>query len=434
MIHISRSAALLAVVLASPLGTVPAAAQMPYTPRALSLGGAIGASARGYESVLYNPALLSLSDGPGWSVALAQFSAGTSVVGPRASDLPDFLDYSSLTEERQQELMAMIPDGGTAVDLDLRAPVAALQVGRMGFALSYVTLGEHTLGRDLVELFFDGYDQTRTDYVVGNTGGTRASMWDLAAAYGRSVGPVSLGATAHYYRGRTVVRTAAFEPDYDLVNQRVSVEYVGVSSEGGSGYGLDVGAALQPLPGLTVSAAVANLVSSLDWNTELTGRSLVLSNEDFADAEYMLLKERYEASEQELGASPSGRHAVVAEGLGLDQWTLPATLHLGAAWKTGLGTEVSAAYQSQLEDGRFGGRWERLAGIGIQQRIPFVTLRLGASSDLADGTMVGGGVRLGVIDVGAAHFTTAARADGAPARDGWAASFSVNTRTLSPLR
>lgn len=413
-----------------PLALGEAAAQIPLTPRALGMGGAYVATARGFESIHYNPAHLALPGAPAWSVAFPQLSVGSSVLGPDVSDLPDFLDYDDLSEQRRQELLALIPAGGTAVDVDVRAPLASVHVGSVGVGLSYGAIGEHTLGKDLVELFFEGYQEGRFDYSVGNTVGTRATFWDLALGYGRQAGPVSVGVTGHYYRGRSLVRTRAFEPEYDLLGRDISVDYVGVESQGGSGYGIDVGVALQPIAGLTLSAAVANALTGMSWDDELVGRRLTLSSADFENSELADLEDRYQSSEQELGATPTGDFAAVAAALDRDAYDLPTTLRLGAAWQAPTGTEIGAAYHGNLSDGLLGGRWDRLLGLGIQQRLPLLALRLGASTDLDGGSILGGGVKLGPVDVGLARFRTAGELDDAD-RDGWAASFGLSVSAPS---
>lgn len=414
-----------------------AAAQIPLSPRALGMAGAYVASARGFESVLFNPANLGLPGTPHWSVAFPQITIGSSVLGPDVSDLPDFFDYDSQNPERRQELLAKIPENGTSVDLVMRAPVASIQSGRFGVSASYAWLGEHTIGKDLVELFFEGVRSGRTDYTVGHTVGTRASFWDFAAGYGRNMGPVSVGVTGHYYRGGTLMRTRAFDPDPTLMMLgRVEVDYVGVYSRDGSGFGVDFGAAFQPISGLTISAALANAFGSLDWSEELAGRSITFDNADFQDSEFSDLEARWDESERDLDPTPTGRFAEVAADLDPDAWTLPRTLRLGAAWQPRSGTEIGAAYNLSMdsdEEGLLGGKWDGLLGAGVQQKLPFVTVRLGASTNLDEGSMIGGGLRLGVLDLALARFTTSGTLTEAD-RDGWAASFSVNVGTRGTMR
>jgi hypothetical protein len=408
----------------------PAAAQIPLAPRALGVGGAYIGLARGHEALFANPANLGLSGHPAWSLGFPQVTAGLSLLGPGTGDLGDFFNYDDLSDQRKAQLLAEIPATGAALEADVRAPVFTWQRGGVALGAAYGFLGEHTFGKDLVELFFDGYEEGRTDYQVGNTGSRRATFWDFAAGYGRSVGPVSVGATAHYYVGRSLVQTRAFEPRYDLLGRDIAVDYVGVSAGGGKGYGLDVGAAMEPLPGLTVSAVVANAVSSMEWSDDLSGKSVTITSADFREAEFQTIRNRYDASEQELGSTPTGAYATTAAGL-TDDTALPTTLRVGAAWtRPGTGTTLTAAFHDNLGEGRLSGRWTRLVAGGVQQQLfTKLLVRAGLSSDLDGGSMVSGGVTLGPIDLAAARLTTGDES-GAD-RSGWVGSFGLSVRTRS---
>lgn len=419
-------AGLLGASLALAAAAAPAAAQIPLSPRALGVGGAYVAVARGHEAVFSNPANLGLSGNPRWSLGFPQVSAGATVLGPDLSDVRRYLSYDDLSDAERADLLSEIPTGGTALEADVRAPLVTWQSGGLALGVAYGFMGEHTVGRDLVDLFLNGYQQGRTDYQVGNTAGRRATFWDFAAAYGRSVGPLSVGATAHYYLGRSMVQTRAFEPTYDLAARDIRVDYVGVRAEGGRGWGLDLGAALQPAPGLTLSAAVANVVHSMEWSDDLTGRRVTLSSSDFRDSEFLHVRSRYDNSDEALGATPTGLYAVAAEGL-LEGAELPTTLRLGASLALATGTTLTAAFHDALSEGRLSGRWDRLAGAGVQQKLPVGTVRLGLSSDLEDGSILGGGVTLGPVDLGVARLTTGE--DGGSSRNGWIGSFGLSVRT-----
>lgn len=411
-----------------------ATAQIPLTPAALGMGGAYVATARGHESIFFNPANLGLPGTPSWSVAFPQVSAGASVLGPDVTDLQDFANYDDLSPARRDELLAKIPASGSAVAVDVRAPLFALQVGGFGLGVAYGLVGEHTVGRDLVELFLEGFEEGRLDYRVGDTRGQRASFFDFAAGFGRQFGPVSLGATGHFYLGRSLVQSRAFEPRFELLfARRIEVDYVGVSSQSGSGFGLDLGAAMSPLPGLTLSAAVANVASSMSWDKELVGRSITLDNEDFDNSDAARLEDKYQSSEQDLGDAPTGRFAQAAEGL-FDDRTFPTQVRLGAAFSPVAGTEIGASYQRTVGDGNLLGTWDQQLGAGVQVAIPLVTLRLGGSTDLDGGSLIGAGLRLGVFDLGIARYNSQGVLDPDSDSDGLAASFSVNVRTRSLLR
>jgi len=420
--RIAAAAALAAVAAA------PAAAQVSLTPRALGMGGAYVAAARGNETLFLNPANLGLADTPRWSVAFPQVSVGGDMLGAAFEDLPEIADYDNVDGDRLHEILETIPDDGTELRYDLRAPLVAIQSGRFAFGVAYGSIGQHTVGKDIVELLFNGYEEGRTDYSVGDTHGSRATFWDFAAAYGRRVGPVSLGVTAHYIRGGTVLNGRLFEPSIDIQARDIEVAYHTVFARGGQGYGVDVGAAMQPIPSLTLSASVVNALADMEWSDELYTRSLTLGRADFDEGEYMIMEDRYERSETRVDATASPLAVLqTAEGL-YDGAYFPATLNAGAAWKGGWGTTLSASYRDRLTEGRLGDEWETTAGVGIQQELPLITLRAGYASNLEEGTMLTGGLSLGVLQLGVA------KVDHGADRTGWVGTFGIGVRTKGELK
>ncbi|HEX7240707.1 MAG TPA: DUF5723 family protein [Longimicrobiaceae bacterium] len=414
---------------AAALAAAPAAAQVPLTPRALGMGGAYVASARGHEALFLNPANLGLAGTPRWSIALPQLGVGTTLEGPAWADLPDMANYDDITDVRKQELLDAIPQGGMELRVDSRLPVFALQTGRFAVGVSYGMVGEHSLGRDLVDLVFNGYEDGRTDYSVGRTQGSRATYLDFAAGYGRRVGPLSLGVTGHYLRGRTLMRSRMFEPRVDVAAEEISVEYVGVLANGGSGYAVDLGAALQPVRGVTLSASVANAFGRMKWSDDLRVRSITLHRADLEGMENdpFWIRDEYELSDRALdpGAATSQEYETARELY--SEAYFPTTLRLGAAWAPARGTELGAAYQGNLTEGRLSGWWDRTASVGVQQKLPLVTVRAGYATNLEEGRMLTGGLSLGPIQLGAA------RVEDGPSRAGYVMTFGVSTRTPDVL-
>lgn len=398
-----------------------AGAQVPLAPRALGAGGAYVAMARGHESVFANPANLGLPGSPAWSVGFPQVAAAGATRGLRVADLRDLVLGDPVAEGQREAILAGIPSEGASLDYALRAPLVTLQMGGFGMGVAYGWTGTQTASRDLVELLLDGYEEGRLDYRVGDTGGTSARYWDVALSYGRTLGPVSVGATGHYLRGQTRSVTRAYEPRYNARDRTLEVDYLGVSSEGGSGFALDLGAALQPAPGVTVSAAVTGLGSRLDWSDALVARSVTLTEADFGDFEPDRIQARWNRSEQPVASAPEPRFSELATGLA-DDARFATRLHLGAAWAAPTGTTVGVGAETSLRDGSLSGRWEQLLGVALEQRLPLVTARIGYAGDWAGSHMLSGGVSLGPVDLAAARLT----GDGG---DGWVASFGLSART-----
>jgi hypothetical protein len=414
------------------LGATQADAQVAMTPRALGMGGAYDGVARGQEAIFVNPALLGLTGTPFWSAAFPQVSFGGTMVGTQFGDLQPMLKYRKATPEQRDEVLARIPADGMQANYDLRSPLAAFQTGNFGVGLSYSSVGQHSVGRDVMELLFDGYEQGRTDYSVGETRGSRAGFWDLAAAYGRSIGPVSLGATGHYYRGGTLVRSMLNEPTYDIIAQDIEVSYRTVMARGGNGYGLDVGAAIQPIPSITLSGSVSNVVSKMTWSDDLRMRSLTMNRHDMENVSAIDLLNRYESSESSVDPDGGSLSAfAVSQGL-YENTDMPSTMRLAAAWKSGLGTDIGVSYREELTESRLGEIWSRSVGAGVQQKVLFTTLRAGYSTDLEGGMMATGGIGLGPLQLGFARIQDG-DVDGFE-RAGWIGTFGVSVRTTGSIR
>lgn len=416
----SIRAPLAALLLTATAGALDA--QVPLTPRALGMGGAYIGAARGYESLFLNPANLGLSDGPRWSIAFPQATAAGTLLGPRFEDLPglyDALDNGTPADS----FLAKIPESGTEAQFDVRAPLATLQIGQMAIGINYGSIGQHTIGRDIIELFVEGYEEGRADYAVGNTSGSRLTYWDVAVGFGQKIGPLSVGATGHYLRGGTTMRSRMYEPRVDVENSDIEVNYVSVLARGGSGYAVDFGAALQPHRTLTISGSVTSALSKLEWSEELKVRDYVLNRSTIDTMSVLNLIKGYSASEEDFDATTASLRALeTADGL-YDDAFLPAVAQVGANWQPFGRTNVGVSYREQLTTGRLGGRWGREISAGIQQKLPLITLRAGYASNFEEGTMISGGLGLGPMQLGVAHLDDGFY-EGAP-RSGWMATFGL---------
>ncbi|HLL84504.1 MAG TPA: hypothetical protein VK420_17700 [Longimicrobium sp.] len=421
----------------------PLSAQLATTPRALGMGGAYVAVARGQEALFQNPANLALPGNPHASAAAPQLTLGATINGLSFGDVNDLRDFDELSDERRADILGRIPDEGTAAEVDIRVPVFSLSFRRALFGVSYNLTGRHGVSRDVVDLVLNGVQQSRLlganayddDAILSQSQGFRASYLDFAAGYAHRVGPVSLGVTGHYLRGNRMVRSGAVGIDTVLspTAPDIRVTYAGVGRDGASGFGLDLGAAIQPSPTLTLSAAVANVVNTLEWKGDSEIRSIVLSRENYRTGDPDQLRNDYAASARPLSeANPvlAARARGLADDLDVGT-TLAPVLRLGAAWEARPGTTVAASYQGELSESRLGGPWDRSLGIGVQHKVPVVTLRAGLSSDLDSGTMLGGGLSFGPLHLGAARLTGSS--EGNSGQSGWLFTFGVGGQTNSRM-
>jgi hypothetical protein len=433
---------LLATAVAAALASAPAAAQVPMAPRALGMAGAFVGVARGQEALFENPANLGLSNTPYWSFAFPQVVVGETTVGLGFRDLWDMRRYDKLSASRKTELLSKVPSAGTAVDIDGRLPIVALSFGHTAVGAAYVVRTDHGVAKDIVDLFLNGYNQQRAlagNYTFPNTTGHRASYIDLAAAHGRRFGLVSVGVTGHYYIGRSVI-TSQLDPAARYctarapapcvtpvaVPQDVNVDYYSLRSEGGHGYGVDVGAAAEPIPGLTVSAAVQNLASSMTWKKDLRYRLITLSRSDFEDADYNQVSTRYDMSERGFDASAPAKVQALRANL-FDNTDFTPLVRLGGAFAARTGTTIGAEYQNRTGDTRLQGMWKQSFALGVQQKLPIITLRAGVAKDDADGSLLSAGASLGPVQLGIGKLKNGTQ-NGAD-RSGWVVTFGLNARS-----
>ena len=427
MPRLSKLPTLLLALALIRIAPLEANAQVPLSPRSLGMGGALIGAARGQEAVFLNPANLGLAGSPRWSVALVGVSAGEELQGLDIGEVIDLVQYDDLSDPERDELFSEVPASGVKLDVDVRAPVVAAQIGSFGFGVSYLTLGGHALSRDLVELLLYGYEEGRTDYAVDDTQGDRASLWDFAVAYGTSTGPVSWGVTGHFLLGQALVRTFMTDPQIDLVNQDINVDYVGLRSGGGTGVAFDLGAAYQLRRDLTLSGVITSAYARLDWSDDFRVRQLELSREDFDNGEGIRdLLTRYERSERPFTEADEELIGQAPERFLQVESHLPTTATLGLAWQPAPRTDLVASYSEDLTSGRLGGDWTRRAGIGVEQRFWHLAGRLGVASDDDGEQMFTGGLSLGPMDLGAARVS--GERNGL-STSGWVGVFGLSMRT-----
>lgn len=423
------------------LAAAPAAAQVPLVPKALGMGNAYVAAARGEEALWQNPANLGLPGTPRWSFGIPTISAGVDVLGLKVGDLADVIDYRKQSDARKQELLNEIPASGTGLAGDIRAPLVAAQVRNVAVGFSWNTIGGHSLDRDFVDLLFFGFQPQAGRYNItpAETQGFRASYWDFATAYGRRLplplpGPLSVGATVHFYKGSGVVQSGVSAVDTVRnalgIPTDVRVTYSGVKDKGGSGFGVDLGAAYRPMPMLTLSASVSNVLNTFEWGGDRTLKTATLTSADYRTGDLQNVLDRYDASEAPYDEAAA---TVIQRGMAANlevATDIPSVLRAGAALQPRTGTLVSAAYQSNLNTTRVGGVWDESLGIGVQQKVAFLSARLGLSSNLDSGTLLTGGLSLGPIHLGVAKFNDSR--DGAD-RSGWIATFGLSTASPQTL-
>ena len=239
--------------------------------RSAGMAGAYMGLARGNEAAYYNPANLGLESHQQTGLSLAGVGVN---ISNNAFTLGDYNQYngSFLTQSDKDDILNKIPVDGLILSAEAEASAGGFSSG--SYALTFTGWGgsELNLGHDVLDLLLNGNqfgDTIRLDDMYG-------SAWSYASVglsagkslYTKGTRKLSAGATFHFIRGfyfADVTRlegsfatlTTGFQGDGSIVAQ---------TAEGGSGYSVDIGLALQINPTYTAGLTVRNLISSITWN------------------------------------------------------------------------------------------------------------------------------------------------------------------------
>src|SRR5690606_29941461 len=121
----------------------------------------------------------------------------------------------------------------------------------------------------------------------GNTAIRDAAYTTIAASYATRLGlmpfPVTVGVTGRYVLGHHLQRGRIFEPRVDLTEQELYITALSLQSSAGTGYGVDVGVAMQPIPAITLGLSVENVAQKVAWVDDLELRGDVFEGSEFSD-------------------------------------------------------------------------------------------------------------------------------------------------------
>jgi len=405
----------------------PLAAQFSPGARSVGMGGAGMVFASGVDAIEWNPANLALEGG--WNLSLGEAGASALLSGITLSELQDIYDsggtggfdvsklpasglrFSTVTEgflTAQAASSADLPQPGSPL------PTLGISYGSLGLRIRSRVMGEFTLSKEVADLVVNGFDPALIqDYRVGDTGFRTTSFSEITAGYGTTLGNrLALGLGVRYVRGHSLTQGRFFEPVVDLVNQSIEVTGAAVEAPGGSGFGLDVGLALDLLLGLRVSASGTNVVQHMSWDDGLvgyeqtfvgctTGSPSCASGDDFeSDIEDLI--DRFQGVPVNAGAMSLPLYQASQDLL--RGAFFPTVFRLGVGWRAG-GTAVELVGSSVSPRGRQHAEWDERVSLGVEQRLWVFSLRAGGSKG-SDGvqTLSGGlGISVGpvALDIGA---------------------------------
>ena len=239
--------------------------------RSVAMGGALTALADGVDAAKYNPANLGLS---GYQItSLELISAGINISN-NSFTLSDYNNYTgaTLSTADKNDIMNKIPKEGLNLRADAEAAAMSLSLGKYVFSISAVGAADINLNKDILELVF--YGNTFSDSItVDGSYSDGLAYVQAGLSYGHRIyqagqRELSIGTTIKYISGLAV------EEMIELNGVAVTLmtgfdgqgRMVARTASGGSGYGLDIGAALRLNQHYTIGLRIENALSNISWN------------------------------------------------------------------------------------------------------------------------------------------------------------------------
>ena len=249
------------------------AATVHSSARSAAMGGAFTGLAKGVNAARYNPANLGLDGYRQNGLELA--SLGVSLTN-NAFTLSDYNKYTGavLSTADKQDILDQIPTEGLSIDADIKASALSLALGSFVLSVNGVGAADISLSREIVDLLLNGNTFADTLDVTGSYSNglsyAGASLSYGLPLYSAGTRQLAVGLTASYFRGiaiEEVVSLQGLAATYESGFQGHGEAIIRTAS-GGSGYGLDLGAAFKLNNSYTVGVRVENFLSHLTWNQE----------------------------------------------------------------------------------------------------------------------------------------------------------------------
>jgi len=392
--------------------------------RALGMGGAYTALARGYEAVAWNPAMLAAVGRPGFTIDLPHLNVE---FGSNAYGLSDVKKYANtyLTTSDKQTLLDKIKDSTLTIRSLLGVAPFGLSIGPVGLLVSEAGQMSVGVGKSAVQLALFGNAPSGNSslFTARGSNGMAWAATTIAGSFALPIpsplGHLAVGATYKYVIGNFIGTGAdlgsqvAFNPLFSATEAGEAV-YTNYETNCGSfspfksgmcggragtGWGVDLGGTLQLAGrGITLSAVLVNVLGSMKWDeSRLYYDYTMHADSQTASGQVLTLADSSATlkTASQIAADPA---AQALKNSLLANANFAKLARVGAALRSGPFT-VAGDLQVRLKQG-LDQQPSQLVSVGGEFRLlSILAFRGGASSDFAGATAFGGGLGLNLLGI-----------------------------------
>ena len=322
------------------------------TPRGVAMGGAYIGLAKGVDAARFNPANLGLIDYHNTSLELV--GVGASITN-NSFTLGDYNKYTGafLTGDDKEYILSRIPGEGLKLSVDVEAAALSASSGPFAFTITGVAAADINLSKDIFELALNGNASADTISVTGSYS-EAVSYASAGISYGKPIysagtRQLSVGTTVKYLYGIATEEVVELEglASTALTGFEGEGRMVIRTATGGSGYAVDLGAALKLNENYTIGAGIRNFLSHLTWNKNTEEHGYIF---EFDTMTVDNMEDDYVVSDDytlELESFSTTLPAVMTVGVAKHS----GTLHWAVDWEQGFRLAAGASTNPRLAAG-----------------------------------------------------------------------------------
>ena len=260
-------------------------AQLGFDPQVTGMANSIGASARGIRASMINPALLSMPFDHTSQMSLLTFQVNFNNNSFSNNNyMKYFASGNFLDDNDKKNILDLISDNGMRVYADGKMNLLGLYSNGMAFNLLMMGSGDITIPKNFMKLALYGNDLNKTykfDDIKGEAWAGLATtvsysqrfenLSDIYLPYFGDIDFWSAGITGKYILGLLCGRLHSSEAKFMTGDQYIQGEYRGYGdiSQGGNGYGLDLGTAISFEDSKWVfSLSFNNILGGIKWHKD----------------------------------------------------------------------------------------------------------------------------------------------------------------------